>query len=122
MLRRRFIPLLASGLLLAATAGSALAKCEEGADPMPEFCSEVIVSFLNNSQSDLQAGVARTLSLNVSQGEQPFAATGVILSFDNQQDGSLIQVPASATAQPRLLRADVTHPTNRLLGTKEQVV
>ena len=122
MIRRLFIPLLASGLLLAATAGSASAKCEEGADPMPEFCSEVIVSFLNNSQSDLQAGVAHAVSINVSQGEQPFEAIGVVLSFENQQDGSLIQVPATASAQPGLWRAEVTLPSKGIWIANAQVV
>jgi len=122
MIRRLLIPLLGSGLLLAATTGSALAKCEEGADPMPEFCSEVIASFLNNSQSGLQVGVPRTVSINVSQGEQPFEAIGVVLSLVNQQDGSQVQVPAAATAQPGLWRAEVSLPSKGIWVTYAQVV
>jgi hypothetical protein len=120
MIRRLLVPFLGSGLLLAATAGSAFAKCE-GPEPKPEFCSEVIAS-LNGSGAGLQLGTPQTLVITVSQGEQPFEAMGVVLSFVSQQDGSRINVPATATGQPGLWRAVVDLPDEGIWITSAQVV
>jgi hypothetical protein len=119
MFRRLLIPLLGSGLLLAATAGSALAKCE-GPNP-PEFCSEVIVGFGDTSAS-FQAGMPETVVFTVSQGEQPFEAMGVTLTFINQEDESRIVVPAIATNTPGLWRAEVNLPDGGIWNTYAQVV
>jgi hypothetical protein len=119
MIRRLLIPLLGSGLLLAATAGSALAKCE-GPNP-PEFCSEVIVGF-GDSSAAFQAGTPETVVFTVSQGEQPFEAMGVTLTFINQEDESRIVVPATATNTPGLWRAEVNLPDGGIWNTYAQVV
>lgn len=118
MIRRLLIPLVGSGLLLAASAGSAFAKCE-GPNP-PAFCSEVIVS-LGASGSGLVGGSARSLVISVTQGEQPFEATGVVLTF-TAADGSVVRVPATATAQPGLWRAEVTLPDAGIWTAYAQVV
>jgi hypothetical protein len=119
MIRRLLIPLLGSGLLLAASAGSALAKCE-GTDP-PAFCSEVVVGF-GDSSASFQAGMPETVVFTVSQGEQPFEAMGVTLTFINQEDDSRVVVPATATNQPGLWRAEVNLPDGGIWNTNAQVV
>lgn len=119
MFRRLLIPLLGSGLLLAASAGSALAKCE-GTDP-PAFCSEVIVGF-GDSSASFQAGMPETVVFTVSQGEQPFEAMGVTLTFINQEDESRVVVPATATNQAGLWRAEVNLPDGGIWNTYAQVV
>jgi hypothetical protein len=119
MIRRLVIPLLGSGLLLAASAGSAFAKCE-GPNP-PDFCSQVVVNF-SDSNGSFQAGTPETVVFSVSQGEQPFNAMGVVLQFTNEQDGSRIDVPATATNQPGLWRAEVNLPTDGIWTAFAQVV
>jgi hypothetical protein len=120
MLRRLLIPLAGSGLLLAATAGSAFAKCE-GPNP-PAACSEVVVS-LPDSVGSFEAGTPETVLVSVSQGEQPFTeAMGVVLQFVNAGDGSRLDVPAAATTQPGLWRAVVTLPATGVWETYAQVV
>jgi len=119
MFRRLLVPLLGSGLLLAATAGSALAKCE-GPNP-PEFCSEVIVGF-GDSSASFQAGTPETVVFTVTQGEQPFEAMGVTLTFISVEDESRIVVPAIATNTPGMWRAEVNLPDGGIWNTYAQVV
>jgi hypothetical protein len=119
MIRRLVIPLLGSGLLLAASAGSAFAKCE-GPDPKPEFCSQVVVGW--TTSGDMQVGVAQTITFTVTQGEQPFDAMGVVLQFINAAGGTRIDVPATATNTPGLWRAEVKLPANGIWNTYAQVV
>jgi hypothetical protein len=118
MIRRLVIPLLGSGLLLAASAGSAFAKCE-GPNP-PDFCSEVVVGW--TTSGDMQVGVPQMLTFTVTQGEQPFDAMGVVLQFINQGDGTRIDVPATSTSTPGLWRAEVKLPANGIWTTYAQVV
>jgi hypothetical protein len=118
MIRRLIIPLLGSGLLLAASAGSAFAKCE-GPNP-PDFCSEVVVGW--TTSGDMQVGIPQTITFTVTQGEQPFDAMGVVLSFINQADGTRIDVPATATNTPGLWRAEVKLSANGIWSTYAQVV
>jgi hypothetical protein len=118
MIRRLVIPLLGSGLLLAASAGSAFAKCE-GPNP-PDFCSEVVVAF--TTMGDMQVGVAQAITFTVTQGEQPFEAMGVVLQFINPQDGTQIDVPAIATDSPGLWRAEIKLPADGIWNTYAQVV
>ena len=118
MIRRLLIPLLGSGLLLAASAGSAFAKCE-GPNP-PDFCSEVVVAF--TTMGDMQVGVAQAITFTVTQGEQPFEAMGVVLQFINPQDGTQIDVPAIATDSPGLWRAEIKLPADGIWNTYAQVV
>jgi hypothetical protein len=107
MIRRFLIPLLGSGLLLGATAGSALAKCE--ADPQPAFCSQVVVSVSVAGGGMPQAGTNETLLIEVQQGEEPFmAATSVNLTLVDA-DGTTVRAPATVTS-PGLWTADVTLP------------
>ena len=118
MIRRLVIPLLGSGLLLAASAGSAFAKCE-GPNP-PDFCSEVVVAF--TTMGDMQVGVAQAITFTVTQGEQPFEAMGVVLQFINPQDGTQIDVPAIATDSLGLWRAEIKLPADGIWNTYAQVV
>ena len=99
MIRRLLIPLLGSGLLLAATAGSALAKCE-GADPKPAFCSEINVSLNIVGGGTLLAGTSESVDIDVSRGEQPYPAMDVWLTFTDQ-DGTRVRVPATAASAGR---------------------
>ena len=99
MIRRLLIPLLGAGLLLAATAGSAFAKCE-GEDP-PEFCKDVAVNLsIGGGEGTLQAGIRETVTIDVSLAEQPYEAKSVVLTFARV-------VPATASVRPGLWTADV---------------
>lgn len=109
MIRRLFIPLLGSGLLLAATAGSAVAKCE--GDPQPEFCKQVIVDLnVGGVGGIFHAGTTESVDINVSLAERPFDATSVALIFGRIADGTTVRADAMATDQPGLWRADVLLP------------
>ena len=121
MIRRLLIPLFASGFLLAATAGSALGKCE-GADPQPEFCSEVVASLTYGSGGSLQAGEDVSILVSVSKGEQPFDATSVVLTFVSVADGSRIEATATAASQPGNWRAEVNLPDTGIWTVTTQVV
>jgi hypothetical protein len=94
MIRRLLIPLLGAGLLLAATAGSALAKCE-GPNP-PEFCKSVAVSLNVGGGGVFHAGTTEAVTIDVSLSEQPYEATSVTLSFARVADGTTVLVPATA--------------------------
>lgn len=120
MIRRLLIPLLGSGLLLGATAGSALAKCEETADPKPAFCSEVVVSVAVAGGGMPEAGTRETLIVNVSQGEQPFEAMGVVLTLLDAE-GTRVRAPATVTS-PGLWTAEVTLPDGGSWSVMAQVV
>ena len=109
MIRRLLVPLLGAGLLLAATAGSAFAKCE-GPNP-PEFCKSVAVSLMiGGGGGVLQAGTLETVTIDVSLGEQPYEATSVTLSFARVADGTTVLVPATASVRPGLWSAEVLLP------------
>ncbi len=109
MIRRMLVPLVASGLLLAATAGSALAKCE-GPEP-PDFCSQVMASLDAGGGSYLRltAGTADTINIFVSRAEQPFDADSVTLVFSRIAGGTVLEIPAERGVQG-WWHADVTLP------------
>ena len=133
MIRRLLVPLLASGLLLAATAGSAFGKCELGADPQPEFCSEVQVSlnvgagpgvYQGGSPSSFavfQAGASEAFSLYVSLGEQPLDAVAVALTFVKNGE-TRVQVQAAATSRPGEWTGEVVLPEDGFWAVSAQVV
>jgi hypothetical protein len=118
MLRRFLIPLLASGLLLGATAGSALAKCE--GDPKPAFCSEVVVSVSLAGGGMAQAGTLETLLVDVSQGEQPFDATSVVVTLVDAE-GTAVRAPGTEKS-PGLWTAEVTLPSAGSWSVMAEVV
>ena len=119
MIRRFLIPLIGGGLLLGATAGSVLAKCE--ADPQPAFCSEVVVSINLAGGGMPQAGTLETLLVDVSQGERPFtAATSVNLTLVDA-DGTTVRAPATVTS-PGLWTADVKLPAAGSWSVMAEVV
>jgi hypothetical protein len=120
MIRRLVIPLLGSGLLLAAGAGTAFAKCE-GPNP-PEFCAEVIVSLNVAGGGMLQAGTPASVDVSVSEGEQPLPAMGVVLTFSRLADGTEIRVYATATSVPGLWAATVNLPAGGGWSARAQVV
>jgi hypothetical protein len=108
--RRLFVPLLASGLLLAASAGSAFAKCE-GPNP-PEFCSQVVAQLsVLTTTGTFQAGTATAVDISVSRGEQPYQAQKVWLTFTRWADDSMVTAFATATTQAGLWRANVNLPS-----------
>lgn len=106
MIRRLFVPLLGSGLLLGATATMAMAKCE-GPNP-PEFCQQV-VAFIQDGTS-LTAGTAATVDVWIQKGEQPYAVKSVTLQFYRFEDASIVRAPATLTSQPGVWSAEVTLP------------
>jgi hypothetical protein len=106
MIRRLLIPLLGSGLLLAATAGSTLAKCE--GNPPPEFCSELLVDMnVGGVGGIFHAGTTEPVDINLWMGERPFDATSVTLQFTRLVDGTEVRADATATAEAGLWHADV---------------
>ena len=108
MIRRLLIPLLGSGLLLAASASSVFAKCE-GPNP-PEFCKEVAVSLNVGGPGAMHAGTLETIAIQVSKSEQPFDAEAVTLTFARVADGSAVRVAATATPVDGMWTADVNLP------------
>lgn len=110
MIRRLLIPLLGSGLLLAATASSVFAKCE-GPNP-PDFCKSVAVNLsIGGGEGQLRAGTLETVAINVSLGEQPYEATDVVLTFARVADGTAMRIPATATPVAGMWTADVNLPS-----------
>lgn len=120
MIRRLLIPLLGSGLLLAATAGSALAKCE-GTDPKPEFCSQLIVDLRASDGGIFQAGTSEAVTVQLSRGEQPFEALGVNLTFTSG-DGTTVRESAIATSRAGIWEAEVLLPVGGRWEAFAQVV
>lgn len=121
MIRRLLVPLIGSGLLLVATAGSALAKCE-GPNP-PEFCNQVIASLsTGGGEGTLQAGLRKTVTIDVSLSEKPYDATSVVLTFARVADGDAVVVPATASVRAGLWIADVLLPDGGSWTVVAQVV
>jgi hypothetical protein len=110
MIRRMLIPLMGSGLLLAATAGSALAKCEQNLDPKPPECS-MIVAVLDVGGGVPQAGTSQSVEIFLSQGEQPFVAQTVVLILSGNTDEPRLTAEATATGQPGQWTAELLLPT-----------
>ena len=108
MIRRLLIPLLGSGLLLAASASSVFAKCE-GPNP-PEFCKEVAVSLNVGGPGAMHAGTLETIAIQVSKSEQPYDAEAVTLTFARVADGTAVRVAATATPVDGMWTADVLLP------------
>lgn len=119
MIRRLLLPLLGSALLLAASAGSALGKCE--GNDQAEFCSEVIVD-LSVGGGIFHAGTQESVVINLSMGERPFEALGVVLSFNSTRAGTAVREPATATGQPGTWQADVLLPAGGSWDVFAQVV
>jgi hypothetical protein len=120
MIRRVLVPLIGSGMLLVATAGSALAKCE-GPTP-PEFCKSVAVSLNIGGEGTLQAGLRETVTIDVSLSEQPYDAASVVLTFARVADGDAVVVPATASVRAGLWTADVLLPDGGSWTVVAQVV
>jgi len=117
--RRLLIPIVASGLLLAASAGSALAKCE-GPNP-PDFCNDVVAGWASGyGPGAFDAGTQRSVELFVSKGEQPYDAVSVLLTFTN--DATVVNAPATLTSLPGVWRANVTLPDAGRWSINVQVV
>jgi hypothetical protein len=111
MIRRLLIPLLGSGLLLAGTATGVLAKCE-GPNPPPQ-CSDVVASMnIGGSAGTFTADTQKSVVVSVSQGELPFDAAGVAITFSHLGDTKVYRVQTTSTGQPGMWRADVTLPTS----------
>jgi len=108
MIRRLLIPLLGSGLLLAASASSVFAKCE-GPNP-PDFCKEVAVSLNVGGPGAMHAGTLETVAIQVSKSEQPYDADAVTLIFARVADGTAVRVAATATPVDGMWTADVNLP------------
>ncbi len=109
MIRRLLVPLLGSGLLLAATAGSALAKCEASVDPKPPECS-MIVAILDVGGAVPQAGTSQSVDIYLSQGEQPFTAQTVVLILTGNTDEPRLTATATATGQAGRWTAELLLP------------
>ncbi|MDQ2853485.1 MAG: hypothetical protein M3R32_01350 [Chloroflexota bacterium] len=108
MIRRLLIPLLGSGLLLAASAGSALAKCE-GPNP-PDFCSQVVASIdFGSTGSTIQAGTETTMRVWVTRGEQPTAIRSVALTLSHIGDATVVNLTATMV-EPGLWKTTVKLP------------
>jgi hypothetical protein len=108
MIRRLLLPLLGSGLLLAAGASTVLGKCE-GPNP-PDFCSQVVASIdFGSTGATIRAGSETQLRVWVSRGEQPLKASSVALILARVADGTVIDATALPAA-PGMWRTMVTLP------------
>jgi hypothetical protein len=108
MIRRLLIPLLGSGLLLVASAGSALAKCE-GPNP-PDFCSQVVASIdFGSTGSTIRAGTETPMRVWVTRGEQPTAIRSVALVLSHIGDATVVNATAELV-EPGLWRTTVKLP------------
>ncbi len=108
MIRRLLIPFLGSGLLLAASAGSALAKCE-GPNP-PDFCSQVVGSIdFGSTGSTIRAGTETSIRVWVTRGEQPTAIRSVGLVLARIGDATVVNATAELV-EPGLWRTTVNLP------------
>jgi hypothetical protein len=109
MIRRLLIPLLGSGLLLAASAGSALAKCE-GPNP-PAFCQQTVASMdLGSAGATMRAGIEAPVRVWVSRGEQPADAISVTLVFARIADATVVRAEAQPSGEAGLWRGSVNLP------------
>ena len=120
MIRRLLIPLLGSGLLLAASASSVFAKCE-GPNP-PAACNDVLGDLRVFGGGYIHAGTLETVMVEVSKGEQPFEAVSVLVVFTSEVDATTIRVPAIATLEAGIWSAKVTLPNGGLWSVEAQVV
>jgi hypothetical protein len=120
MIRRLFVPLLGSALLLAASAGSALGKCE-GANP-PSACSALVVSMEVGGNRGIQAGTAETVKISIARGDTHLDAMGIVLTFARAGDASRVRIPATATPVPGLWTAEVLLPDGGSWSVMAQVV
>ena len=110
MLRRLLVPLAGSTLLLALGATTVLGKCE-GPNP-PSFCAEVVVSLDGGGTATaFRAGDTTDVNVVVTQGEQPFDAASVLLTFARVGDGALVSAPATRTSTPGLWHAAISLPS-----------
>lgn len=108
MIRRLLIPMLGASLLLAATAGSAFAKCE---DPdAATRCEEVMASVELGGTGTIHAGSSTPVTIGVSRGERPFEATSVALVFTHLADETVVSVDARASGEPGMWLAEVELP------------
>ena len=96
-------------MLLAATVGSAAAKCEVP-DP-PAFCQEVLahIDFAGTGVT-MRAGVDTPVRIWISRGEQPIEPTSVTLVFARVADSAVIRAEATESAEAGLWLAQVTLP------------
>jgi hypothetical protein len=109
MIRRLLIPLLGSGQLLAAGAGSALAKCE-GPNP-PAFCQQTVASIdFGSTGGTIRGGTVTQVRVWVSRGEQPADASSVTLVFARIANATVVRAAAMPSVEPGLWRADVNLP------------
>lgn len=109
MIRRMLVPLIGSGLLLAATAGSALAKCE-GPNP-PAFCQQTAVSYdFGSAGATIRAGTDTPLRVWVSRGEQPADARSVTLVLARIADATVMRTEAVPSGEPGMWLATVNLP------------
>ena len=110
MLRRLLVPLAGSTLLLAMGATTVLGKCE-GPNP-PSFCADVVVSLDGGGTATaFRAGDTTDVNVVVTQGEQPFDAASVMLTFARVADGALVTAPATRTGTPGLWHAAISLPS-----------
>ena len=111
MIRRLLIPLLASGLLLAVTAGAAFAKCE-GPNP-PAFCQQTVASMdFGSAGSSIRAGAQTPIRLWVIRGEQPADEITVTLVFSRIGGTAVVRAAAEPAGEPGLWRANLTLPAS----------
>lgn len=101
---RLLFPILAASALLLATAGAALAKCEQD----PDACEGMSAAL--DPGGTLLAGGSETVGVWVLEDEQPYAATEVELVFNRVADATTIRAAASPVGPDGRWEATVILP------------
>ena len=109
VLDRLFVPALAASLLTLAAAGVALGKCEDGSPEADNPACQAISATLETGGS-MAAGATTTVSLWVSQGEQPFWPMSAEVVFHRIADGTTLTVALDPAAEEGRFTADVNLP------------
>ncbi|MEP6807614.1 MAG: hypothetical protein ABI978_03330 [Chloroflexota bacterium] len=120
MIRRLLIPLIGSGLLLAAGAGTALGKCE-GPNP-PSFCQDVVAELNVGPFGVVHAGTATGVDVSVWQGDNAFDALSVTLTFTLVGNGTMVSQLATATTVPGQWHADMLLPSTGTWAVVAKVI
>lgn len=105
-MRAPLAALWAASILLAATAGMTLGKCDH--DQSAEVCQAVTATL--DPGGTLSAGGPQTVEIWVLQEDAPYPASSVVAVFARVADGEVVRAEARPSAQEAMWTATVTLP------------
>jgi hypothetical protein len=113
---RLALALATASALVLFTAGATLAKCEHD----PSQCAGMIVTL--DPGGPMSAGTTETVGIFVLEDEQPYAASGVHLTFTRASDGATVEAEATETTMAGRWEATVDLPQGGNWAVSAQVV